>query len=194
MTEPVKVTSADLSDKLVKTLDTLLQTGNWQSSLFLKNAGKRLGNLKQEAEDLKLSNTPQQTQTTNELNVSKDQTKVYISLYQIDGDNLQIWLHTIKALSSYNISRPTYADEKNVKELIASKADSKRHGYVIAIVNENEIINIDPPLVDSFGHEMLILKEGSITPKNLMEFIHSNKRKYAIKDSELSFIEEVDRM
>lgn len=180
--------SKDLSRRLVSILGELKNQESWDKSLFLKNAKRRIDELYQEAEELMRSTD---IDNGGGIKASKQLApgviKVYISLYQSDSNNLQSWLHTVRTLALYNVTRPTYSSEQQVREMVSSKADIQRHGYVEVLINQSDIIPIDPLPVDSLGHELLILKEGAVQLNNIVRFVHGNKKYYSIHSSGLVY-------
>jgi len=192
---------SDLSLKLKGVLQKLLASEAWKKdSLFLKKARERIVTLLEETEDLIESNNPQKPQADEDDKSKKDSpqpgtVKVYISLYHVspqqsESANLQSWLHTIKTLGLYNVTRPTYRLENHVRDMIESKADKQRHGYVEVMIHESDIIPIEPTPVDSLGYEMLILKEGSVHLQNILSFVHANKNRYKVQGNNLIFVGE----
>lgn len=183
--------SADLSKRLVDILSNLLGAGNWETSLFLKNAKKRICELREEAQNLVELNINVGPMLTVAQQLAKKLPpgiiKVYISIYQSDSANLQSWLHTVKTLAIYNVTRPTYKNEQQIREMIGSKADIQRHAYAEVLINELDIIPIDPLPVDSLGHELLILKEGSVHLQNIIGFVHANKKRYSVHNTGLVY-------
>lgn len=185
-----------LGEKLVEILGNVLYSGEWESSLFLKNVKKQLENLKNEAVSFVGHNNEGQAVGGAELayvrdNIAKEgYLRIYVLLYQFDSNNLQSWLSLVKSLTEYNVSRPTYDQEPYVQELIRSKKEVERYGYAIINIKQNDIYSLEKRPIDVFGHEILILKEKAIKTENILEFIHANKRKYAFRDSKLHFIGE----
>lgn len=185
---PVQPTkSIDLSRRLVEIIDHLLSTGDWDASLFLKKAKEHLLKLRNEADAIIAQYGDTVAQDTLSGKQPAGTIKVYISLYQVDGNNLQAWQNTVKTLTAYNVTRPTYRSEEHVRELISSKADIKRHAYVEILIQESDLIPIDPLPVDTLGHELLILKEGAVKIKNIISFVHANKKRYSMKDDILKY-------
>ena len=188
--------SVDLSRKLVAILDNLLIAGDWKkgNSLFLRKAEERLCELRDDAKRLiEQHSVPQGVENIErKQKLGEGVIKVFISLYQFDGENLQNWLNTLKTLTSYNVTRPTYRNEWHVRELINSKADSRRHAYVEVLINESDLINIDPLPVDTLGHELLVLKEGAVKIPNIVGFIHYNKKRYTFNGEKLIFERDVE--
>ena len=117
-----------LSQQLVNDLDKLLETGNWEESLFLRAMSKNISAIREEAQELKEKladdNDTIATQKPAPYQLKGDYIKVYISLYQADGGNLSLWQNMLKSLAKYCVSRPIYANEEHIQALIQSKSDS----------------------------------------------------------------------
>lgn len=175
----------EVAKKLAELLDGLLATGDWQSSLFLRVASKRIQILLDEAKSLVELSNPEQSLTKKVKDSAHGYIPVYISLYQVVGNNLQNWQYALRLLSEHNTSRPTYRNEQFVRELIDSKPDGKRHGYAIVHVKEDDIYTFEEQPRDSLGHEMLVLKEGVIKLENIIGFVHANKKRYAFVNNML---------
>ena len=175
----------EVAKKLATLLDGLLATGDWQSSLFLRVASKRIQILLDEAKSLVELSNPEQLLTKRVKESAHGYIPVYISLYQVVGNNLQNWQYALRLLSEHNTSRPTYRNEQFVRELIDSKPDSERQGYAIVHIKEDDIYTFEEQPRDSLGHEMLVLKEGVIKLENIVGFVHANKKHYAFVNNML---------
>jgi len=175
----------EVAKKLAVLLDGLLATGDWQSSLFLRVASKRIQILLDEAKNLAELSNSEQLLTKKVKDSAYGHVPVYISLYQVVGNNLQNWQYALRLLSEHNTSRPTYRNEQFVRELIDSKPDSERQGYAIVHIKEDDIYTFEEQPRDSLGHEMLVLKEGVIKLGNIVGFVHANKKRYAFVDNML---------
>lgn len=190
MTNLSKEKIAELSKKLVDSISKLLQTGDWEESLFLRTMKKRLEAVKEEAQQL--TNTPGNASKIIEQTVlSPDQVKVYISLYQFQGNNLSIWQNMLKALPKYSINRPIYNNEENARKFIRSKPDIHRHAYVIVAIKKDSIMPINSQLKDNFDSQLLTLKEDAIQTENILAFVHANKRIYALQNNVLTLKETI---
>lgn len=128
----------EVKQNILSALDKAIENGDWGASLFFQNIGKRLVALRDQVDkDLE----QEEKQLAEEGKIIKVETKpgfckVYISLHQADGENLDRWQHTIKMLSEYNISRPVYGEQEHVRELIRAKADAKREAQKEAQANQ----------------------------------------------------------
>jgi Dot/Icm secretion system protein IcmQ len=182
-----------IGKQLVKILDGALKESCWDSSLFLRNAKNQLKALLREAntlvgEDQSSASVLGKDGRPQALQTKEGYIKVYILLYQLDSNNLRSWLSLVKSLIEYNVNRPTYREEQYIQELIRSKKEIDRYGYAIINVKEGDMYYFEKQPVDPFGHEILVLKEKAIKSENIIEFVHANKRRYVLKESELVYI------
>jgi len=183
-----------LSQQLVSDLDKLLETGNWEESLFLRTMAKQITSIRDEAKEIeeKLSDigTSTSAASTTTQNIKSYQLpegfiKAYIYLYQAEGNNLVIWQNMLKSLEKYSINRPIYIQENHIQELIRSKSDQIRHGYAIIAVKKEDLLPSESQKTDAQGHELFILKEHAIDPKNIIMFVHGNKKNYTFHNNKL---------
>jgi len=183
----------EVKNELLKAIDEAIAKGNWESSLFFKNMLKQLQELRgyvdseltQEAEEAARKAQAISLIPTSIFEGKEGYIKVYIAIYQAEGEQLEKWVNTIKSIGEYYVSRPVYKVEEHVQEMIRSKR-SRADGYVVAWIKQNDVL---PPangmqLTDRFGHELLTLKGGGMTPDNVSEFVHDNKR-YYLQESQL---------
>ena len=186
----------ELSKQLRDILDDVLATGDWQSSLFLKTAATRLRELRGKSDQLfnrgNVVTEAVRTQDSSRKTAPPGCLQVFILLYQVDGANLQGWCRNIKTLADYSVTRPVYKDEGHAKESIRSKtATVDRNGYVVVNVKKNDLDETGQQQVDQFGHPLFVLKQGVIKLENIVEFVHSNKRRYALGDNDLVYLGEI---
>jgi Dot/Icm secretion system protein IcmQ len=178
-----------LSKQLVKDLDKLLETGNWEESLFLRTMSKRLNSIRDEAQELEesliKSGTAPIIEKSPVYQLKEGYIKVYILLYQVDGNNLSIWQNMLKSLTKYSVNRPIYTSEEHVQAVVRSKPDPIRHAYVIVAVKKDEVISSETQKLDSQGHNLFILKEKAIDAKNIISFVHANKKIYNFQNNKL---------
>ena len=180
-----KLSRIEIAKKLAMLLDGLLATGDWQSSLFLRVASKRIQVLLDEAKSIIELSSPEQLSTKSIKNSVHGYIPVYVSLYQVMGNNLQNWQYALRLLSEHNTSRPTYRNEQFVRELIGTKTDIERHGYAIVHIKDDDMYHFEEQPSDSLGHELLVLKEGVIRLENIVGFVHANKKRYAFVNNML---------
>jgi Dot/Icm secretion system protein IcmQ len=180
----------DIGAKLVRILDEALNTGEWDT-LFLRNVKKRLEGLRTEAGSLLKAekNIGMHAALPSVQHNTDEYIKIYILLYQLDSNNLQSWASLIKTLREYNVNRPTYTNEQYIQEIVRSKRDAEKYGYVTVNIKKTNIYQFEKQMVDPFGHEVIAIKEKAIKLENIIEFVHANKRRYAFKDNKLFLIQ-----
>lgn len=200
MVEQEPLTPYEIAKKVKGVIDSVLATGDWKSSIFLKASAARLRELLVEADGLlRLGEQANQgqgaTAVANKIvqqrTVPPGYCQVFILLYQVDSTNLQGWYRTVKTLMDYSVTRPAYKDEAFAKEFIRSKASGiERNGYVVVNVKSDDFYNVEQPPVDACGHQLFVLKENSIKLENIVEFVLANKQHYAVSDNALILLEE----
>ena len=178
----------DIKNTVLAALDKAIADGDWEGSLFFQNIGKKLQEVRDHvAHKLDEEEKAEHSENLATLPETKaGQQKIYISLYQADGNNLDRWQNTVKALGKHNISRPVYVEEEHIRSMIRAKTDAKREAYVVAHVTETCILPPHPgvPTEDKFGHQLLSLKERSIELNNILEFVHCDVR-YRLAEGKL---------
>ncbi len=180
----------EITDQVAKLLKDLLATGNWEASLFLRTAYKKIYELYEEALSLSAQlgkNTTPEFEKVHQERLNQGLVLVYISIYQSDPLNLSKWETTLKSIREYSITRPVYGQQDHVEEAIRSKPGAINEGFVTVYIKKEDII---PPYAgkkveDRWGHELLTLRDGSLLPSNILEFVHQGK-KYEFKNGKLS--------
>lgn len=173
-------------DRLVTALDRAINEGQWEGSLFFRNILKRLHEIR-EYVVVELSDPQQDTEANVEIAnaISKQEQgyqKVYIAIYQAQGDRLAGWTNAVSKLSDYYISRPAYQIEDHVREMVNAKR-SRNDAYVAVWVRQEDILGTNKTQ-DRWGHELLTLREGSVKVENIIEFVHDNYR-YSLMENKL---------
>ncbi len=182
----------DVAKRLAAILNGLLRSGDWQNSLFLKAHAKRIAALHEQVTQF-CDVVEHGSKVDDNLASANDQDSaiLYIALYQVDDANLDGWLSNIRTLNEHLVTRPVYKDEQHVKELIRSKTENlERNGYLKVKVNNSDYTLADGQL-DSFGHQLYLLKDDAIKLANIIEFVHGNKKLYAFRNNELVLLDEV---
>lgn len=179
----------EIRKKILESLEKAINQGSWESSdsLFIRNIGKRLIEIhSRAAKALSVNEAPLSVAAAKNRIEQDGHIRVYISIYQADGINLESWRTTIKGLTEYTISRPIYKQEAHIKSLMGAKIDSQCSAYVCVDVKESDIVpaHAGKPIQDKFGHELLTLREGSVKLENIVEFVHQG-RVYNLAQDEL---------
>lgn len=182
----------EMANELKSVLGDLLRSGDWESSIFLKNYTDKIRTLESRVDSLigadkQVSESEQSVAGHVVKDPEENYVRVFILLYQVDGANLQGWYRAIKNLEEHDVTRPVYTVEDNAKEVIRSKVSNiDRNGYVVVDVKKSEVYESDTS--DVFNHKVFSLKENAIDLKNVVEFIHANKKRYLLSGDGLVFL------
>lgn len=172
-------TEIELAKKLIESLDTAIQKGPWDKGLLFQTIGKKLMAFKEELlQELQLElpehYVSNKKRIPSEYENSPDYLTVYISLYMTDGMNISKWEKFLNTLSSNFSSRPIYKNEEDIKKVLRAKENKTNDAYIVAHVKIQDLITSSQPPTDKLGHELLVLRQGSIHPKNISHFYHSS--------------------
>jgi intracellular multiplication protein IcmQ len=168
-------------EEMISAFDRVLNAGDWESSLFLRNTVKPLKDMRQEAWQLReqiLGITHHQAVIEPEL--APGMIKVYIGIFQNKAHNLRDWEHQLNALPQYILGRPIYREETAIKQAIRAKLMQTSDAYVCVGVSETAIQTGEyhPLRVDKQGNELLQLIPGSVRSENILEFVYQDKHYY----------------
>lgn len=171
-----------LSDKqneeILKALDEAINKGPWDKSNFLKVIGKNLNDLREKFANIVGSNKHLKAEShlANRIALRSGQQEVFIGIYTSDGSNIQAWERILMNLPRQVISRPIYADEADVKELIKTKENKQNEAYVAVYINQSDILPLPPDKVasDKLGKKLLTLKDKSLNLDNISRFVHTS--------------------
>ncbi len=164
-------------DAIIKILDDLTALGGWDSSTFMRVISKKLLAIRDDFVSKSGAYRPEKLKMTsnlaNRVAMRSGQQEIFISLYSMDGANLQAWERIVNNLPKQIISRPIYADEENVNQLIRSKENKLNEAYVAIYINQSDIIPMgDKTPTDRLGKPLLTLKDKSLSLNNINRFVH----------------------
>lgn len=179
----------DETKEILEALNSALDKGPWKKSIFLRSIGKKLEGIREEFKSglidevdfLANADLAKQTKTNKAID------KVYISLYNAEGKNIEKWATIIGALLLQNLSRPTYQREEDVKNAIKIKGGKNTDGYVVIEVADKDIVKLPEKKApkDRQGILLLTLKQGAIKPENIKTFHHDGES-YVFDDGKLT--------
>ena len=163
--------------EILKALNKAIKEGPWDKSNFLRIIGKNLSIIRDSflarlhASSKQLSSQPYQA---NKMFLQNNQQEVFISLYSFEGSNLQNWERIVANLPRQSISRPIYANEDHVIEVLKSKENKNNEAYVAIFIEKSNILPLAPDKVlkDKLGTPLLTLKDKSLNLDNLSRFVH----------------------
>lgn len=188
----------EIAKQLRQIIEDILNTSDWESSIFLKQSATKLRNLLVESDRLCKIFAVQKTTAVQKNSISKNikqeiplgLVQVYVLLYQANGDNLDAWYENIKSLTGYSASRAIYKNQNHIEEFIRSKkGNTTCNGYVIVNVKNSDFYNTEAPAFDLYNHELVVLKESAIKLENIVEFVLANKQHYIIENNKLVLLE-----
>lgn len=184
-----KEDKAGLLTGIIAAIDHILEAGDWNSSLFLRNTLKPLVAIKVEAET-ELARFAEKAghRMIQKHVLTEAEVEVYISLFQSDGYNIAKWAMQLRSLDRYIIGRPVYQNEADVEKRIRlrSAAGVANEAYVTVAVKKTDIQSDQFPasLKDQFGNPLLQLKETAVRDGKIDAFVHQGMR-YAFVDGQL---------
>ena len=179
----------EFNRELLAILDELLAAGDWESSLFLKVASKRVKALRDEAQALlEQATTPRNNQESTNA-VREGYINVFISLYQADGNDMKKWQNTLKGLALNNVGRPVYQSDDHVKASIRARGNPTCEGYATVQIKTSDLMKMPDGRVpkDRYGNELLTVRENAVSLENIKEFVHANGQVYDFRNGNLSF-------
>ncbi len=163
---------------ILKALDDAITQGPWEKTNFLRVMGRNLRGIRDDFEkqvhSFSHKKTALKSYIAQQLSLRRGQKKIYVSIYSSDGSNLRSWEQLINNLPRQIISRPIYADENDVQEIIKLKENKLNEGYVSVYIGDNDILPISPDKcpTDKLGKPMLTLKDKTILLDNVDCFVH----------------------
>src|SRR3990167_1153015 len=168
------------ANAILEALDKALKEGPWEDSSFLRVIGKNLqkirDNFANEIAAVKNEKANALSSVTQRVTQHVGQQEVYVSLYITGGGVLQAWERVIANLQRQIISRPVYANEEDVQQLIKSKENKINEAYVAIFINQSDLLKVsaDKTSMDRFGKPLLLLKDKAINLMNISRFVHSS--------------------
>jgi len=166
------------NEAILKALNKAIEIGPWEKSSFLKVIGKNLNQIRDDfIAQLGTRSKAQlkaESNLANRIALRSGQQEVYVSLYSADGTNLQSWEKIVANLPRQMISRPIYADENDVRDIIKSKENKINEAYVAIYINQTDILSLsaDRASFDKLGKVLLSLKDKTLMLDNISRFVH----------------------
>lgn len=167
-------------DAVLQALNKAIEQGPWDESNFLRVIGRNLHDIRDGF--IKKSAAEEQTNqggapySAKQMALRRGQRKVYVALYSSDGTNFGAWERIIANLPHQMISRPIYANEEDVKDIIKSKPNKINEAYVTIYVSPQDILSLpdDKMPIDKLGKQMLTLKDKTLLLDSLDCFVHQS--------------------
>lgn len=170
-----------LCNAIIAAVDHVLEGGNWDESLFLRNTIKPLKEIRDHAIELRQHFDDVEGVKNSVIpEAGENCVKLYVSLYQANGHDMKKWANQLSSLGSYMIGRPVYRKEEDVIQVVRKKLSQTSEAYVIVAVDKSKIISEEyaKPRKDKLGNELVNLVPDAIDDQNILEFVHQGKRYY----------------
>lgn len=172
------ILSDEQNKAILEALDEAIKNGPWERSNFLRVIGKNLNEIRDDFAKKANARTQEQVKTdiylAHKLALRRNQQEIFISLYSVDGSNLQSWERIIANLPRQMISRPIYAEEEQIQAMLKTKENKQNEAYVAIYINEGDIIPLHPDkaIIDKLGNKLLTLKDKTLHLENVSRFVH----------------------
>lgn len=169
----------ELTSAIITTVDNMLAAGDWDSSLFLRNTIKPLRELREQALHAQSELLRGQgLEEIGERSLEENEIKVYVSLYQAEGHDMQKWEGQIRSIHAYMAGRPIYKSEEEVKTVIRQKLLQISEAYAVAVIDKSKILanEFSMKKVDRQGFELMTIELGALSFANVIEFVHLGRR------------------
>jgi len=169
------------NDAIIAAIDDVLEAGDWDDSLFLKNTVKPLKQIKEEA--LQLQKAAKQASGEEAITLRElddDEMLVYISVFQSEGHDIRKWELQLSSLQSHLLGRPVYRAEVDAQKVIRQKLVQISEAYVVVAIKKSDVQDFayQAKRVDRHGNILLTLKEKAVKPENIFKFVHQGKVYY----------------
>ncbi len=165
---------------VLKALDDAIQEGPWDESNFLKVIGKNLREIRDQfAMEIGLQAQEEERTAAGFAKQSvlrRGQQEIFIVLYSSEGSSLFSWERILANLPKQMISRPIYALEQHVIDIIKTKDNKINEAYVSMNISENDILEMGPDKIslDKLGKPLLALKNKSLNLESINRFVHES--------------------
>ena len=178
--------SKEQASAALQILDRLITDSEWNESSFYRAMGNKLRDIRDNLSNsisCKADNEQLASHMVNRIALRSGQQEIFVGLYSTDGTNFKTWERIIANLPGQMISRPIYAQESQVQEIIKTKEKPENEAYVSIYVNQNSFLTVseDKVPVDKLGQTMLILKNNSINLDSIHVFVNMLKRYQYLK-------------
>jgi intracellular multiplication protein IcmQ len=171
--------SKEQVDAILKALEDAIDNGPWEESNFLRVIGKNLREIRDKFVghmSLDPDKTKGASHLANRIALRSGQQEIFVALYSSDGNNIHSWERIIINLPKQMISRPIYAEEKDIKEIIKTKENKINEAYVSIYVSQTDLLplSVDKTPLDKLGKPLLSLKDKSLKLDNINHFVHQS--------------------
>jgi intracellular multiplication protein IcmQ len=155
-----------------------LDHGPWASSALLRVLGKKLLGIYETLEN-KVDVGEKAVLHKKSLHHSQKKPaathqEVFVALYSSDGTNLKSWEHILANLPKQMVSRPIYANEADIKQVVKERSKQNNEGYVAIYIDKSNVLTMpsDRAPKDRLGTALLTIKDNALLPEHIIRFVH----------------------
>ncbi|MAH61228.1 MAG: hypothetical protein CMF42_02950 [Legionellales bacterium] len=175
-------------EKIYQDLLKLKDRKGWQMSNVMKVYYKRYLKVLEKSRELYEAGQEYISQKVD-VKVMKNRpgyTKLYVVLYQVEGDNLLRWEIVLKSISTVSSGRPVFDDEAAARQATTTNANPKT-GYVAIWVDDMNIIQQpdEMALKDMNGNKIITIKQNALSTSNILYFVHGLNVTYDYTNNKL---------
>jgi len=120
----------------------------------------------------------------NQDELSEDEILICVYLYNSQGLVLKTWQNMLNpaVFYEYSVNRPIYAEKDQVEGFIRRKPNKVQHAYLTVAIKKVDMLVSNEKVVDSVGHPVIKVREGSLRFEKLISFTH-NEIDYVVGES-----------
>ena len=180
--------------RILQSLDDALAVGPWNETKFIAMIGKKVhllrDDLAKSIHDYEAGETGSSEYLAHRAHLTANSQLVYISLYSLEGANLQAWERIIANLQRQIVSRPIYTEEADAINIIKTKDKKINEAYLSIYVDASAILELPDDKVpkDKLGKPMIVLKDNAVNLENIECFYHISG-KYRFSRGKLTSLE-----
>lgn len=168
---------SETAQKVIKVIDQVMASGDWNASLYLRSAVKPLQNLKEQAQQMLQTLQKNENMVANK-GPQEQEMRIYISLYQSYGYDLGKWQALLRSLPSCVQGRPVYRSEAHVQKALRLKPDAVNEAYAVVLVKKVALMNSANfrRRQDQCGSDLLQLTPGAVQVDKIERFVHGHEQ------------------
>ena len=184
------------NELLLSRLGVVLSSHDWKETLFLQVNERKIQEIVESTQSMidafnktvspsvhagSLDATPSSAVVSTHKE-GAEQVRIFISLFVNEGASIENWEAAVLGLQSYTFGRPVYEEKQHCEELLRSKSDLRNEGYAVIDVDADMIIRRpnNASLKDKFGNELLTLRQGAISLRNIKGFVHGDNTAFYV--------------
>lgn len=178
------------AQSILDALNEAVESGPWMASNFLRIIGNKLQVIRDDFAQKVTSSEFTNKNITQVISTSIGQDiekiEVYIAIYSSKGADISSWESIIKSLPQHLITRPIYADEKDVRDRLRNSANQVNEAYVSVLIPASAVIKLpqEKARKDKLGMNLLTVRDNAINVNEITRFDHLSGR-YDISNGRL---------